>query len=241
MKTTFDSNCLLSAGHLRAAALDKLVKPQRELCELMDAFAILDIWQSLFHSSHGQLQSLVHCSNPDDPPDAIAKFARGDLGIEHTIIEPSHRVHGTKLIQQQFPGKGFSAPPLSGSYDRVELQRLISTPSDPAFWESVGNHMSARSSILSSAAAKKFGKYPECGLLVLRGSIGEFEQTLGDEVRAIKEGMLSIQNLPAFERWILAVYNTWGDSTFFSAIYSPAIGFRCLRKDWFKESYPVNI
>ena len=104
MKTTFHSNCLLSAVHLRAAALDKLVKPQRELCELMDAFAILDIWQSLFHSSHGQLQSLVHCSNPDDPPDVIAQFARGDLGIEHTIIEPSHRVHGTKLIQHQFPG-----------------------------------------------------------------------------------------------------------------------------------------
>jgi len=100
-------------------------KEANEVYHSMDA---LRAWGDRFETLYGDLDSCVHHSNPDDPPDLTFHFSRGAVGVEHTRLEPSHLGWANALHHRDCPDQCITVPSITQQpRSRRELLDLMLT------------------------------------------------------------------------------------------------------------------
>lgn len=127
-----------------------------ELNELMHALEFAHIWKDQLMESYGGLNAVTHLSNPDDPPDVVFHFERGDLPIEVTSGDPGHLHKARHLHSECGPNRAISVPPLSAkSTNRDDLLNSMFLVSN---WESITDRDEARANWLLKSIERKMDK-----------------------------------------------------------------------------------
>ncbi|NBZ95360.1 MAG: hypothetical protein EBR40_02845 [Proteobacteria bacterium] len=199
---------------------------KKEIEEFRDAFDFLKIWREDLQSEFGALHSITHLSNPDDPPDVIAHFEKGDLNIEITSLEPFH-IHQSEPLKGQFAQTGLRLLPISSPpRSRVEAEQMMTPIGDPQLWENVSDRCDARKeTIISRVMAKLENRGVRAlkeGLILLTGDL------MGDpnEERALRSAFEELSAHPLAAGWEIGTVHQWNDSSFYSTLYSSRDGFR---------------
>lgn len=201
--------------------------PAKECRELSDAFQFLLIWQHYFQSNHGELNSLSHLSNPDDPPDVIAHFADRSVAIEITTIDPSHMRQSDDLHDKVGQGSGRTEIPLSVKpRNRQEALDMMYVPGLSP-WENVDDRNQVWFNSIYERVAKKMSipRFREIspGIILMPGQI---EGSYGED-RAVELAFNAIRTtISESEGWTLAICNMWNHLHYFSAIDAPESGFQ---------------
>lgn len=195
---------------------------RKELTELYDTFDTLQIWQELFRSKFGELESITHHSNPDDPPDATAQFSQGTLQVEHTIIEPPHVMQADDIDRKIGSGRGRSCVPISGQYSKKQLEEIMYTPGHSQAWEGASASLHTRFEIIVSAIRKKIEKHPPGGLLVLSAEMMGYPW----ETEMLDHAFCCSSRLVGSEKWMIAFKFRWNSAEYFSAIHFNEIGLK---------------
>lgn len=229
MKTKFDVTFNTTIADLECMGRHSLSNIKKELPELVESFDVLKTWEAEFEHRFGSLHQLIHHSNPDDPPDVVAHFEQGILGIEHTEIEPTHVKQGEAVHRKERGSKGHCEMPLSGSgtYTSNDIKEIMWGRADPRGWEEVGVHFQTRCDLITSAIQKKICKYPVGGLLVMKGSLGGWPNEFEDELNVIDHAFGVATSMPGISKWIVAVHKRWSAQKVFSVIWIPGLGYKC--------------
>jgi hypothetical protein len=195
--------------------------------ELWSAFRFLTIWSRHYREVYGELEALSHLSNPDDPPDVIARFVKETVAIEITGIDPAHIRQSDALHNSISHGCGrreipLSRPPVSKS----EAIEMMYGPGRDC-WESAVDRNKVWFTSIVQAVEKKIAKLSALrtapGIVLLTG------KTDGDlgEARAIEQAFATVRSkIPQAKKWTLATLSLWSQSPCFSAIDVPGLGFR---------------
>jgi hypothetical protein len=114
----------------------------KEALEVYYGFHALKAWRSEFEETNGGLQSMLHHSNPDDPPDLVFQFSDRELCAELTVIEPHPYGQARALQREKFPNEPVTIPPLSGTYEsKQDIEKVMfSKNMTPDKWETVADH-----------------------------------------------------------------------------------------------------
>ncbi len=197
--------------------------------EYCAAIHFFTIWPDIFDDVHGKLNAISQCTNPDDPPDIVAHFERGDILMEVTDIDPGHIHQNNKLHRQMGGNAGRNKIPISKRPKNAdEAMAIMYTPGHPDAWENLTDRTVARADALLGQAKKKFTN-PRIlaltpGILLFTGNIcgDQFDRPL------IEAGFQAIhQTIPASRPWILAMCHRWNSSGgYYSAFLHPSLGFQ---------------
>jgi hypothetical protein len=201
----------------------------KEMEELRDAFDFLHIWQDYLRSLYGELESVTHLSNPDDPPDVIAYFERGELNIELTSLEPDH-IHQSEQLKGQFSATGHTVLPISYKpSSRAEAETIMATPGHQQAWENVSDRCFTRKEIIMSRVLAKLQNSGvqalAPGVILLTGDL------MGDpnEEVALRSAFEELALLPQASGWQFGTVHHWNDSSFYSTLYRVRDGFRVMK------------
>jgi len=221
MKRQFQASFAMSLEQLWKDACTTLPE-QKEANELYDTFDTLQIWQEVFRPKFGELESITHHSNPDDPPDATAQFTQGTLQVEHTIIEPPHVMQAEDIHRKIGKGRARSGVPTSGQFSKKQLEEIMYVPGHPLAWEGSNACLDTRYGIVVSAIQKKIEKHPPGGLLILGAEM------MGSrwEADMLDQAFRYCSTLAGAERWIVAFKYRWNCQEYFSVIRSNEIGMK---------------
>lgn len=202
------------------------VPGKKEIEEFRDAFDFLQIWREDLHSEYGALHSVTHLSNPDDPPDVIAHFERGELNIEITSLEPFH-IHQSEPLKGQFAQTGLTLLPISSPpRSRAEAEQMMAPFGHPQTWENVSDRCHARKeTIISRVIAKLENSGVQAlkqGLILLTGDL------MGDpnEEKALRSAFEELSAHPLAAGWDIGTVHQWNDSSFYSTLYQKGSGFQ---------------
>jgi hypothetical protein len=223
------SPILASFDTTRESFWDKVltcVPGKKEIEEFRDAFDFLKIWRESLQSEFGKLHSVTHLSNPDDPPDVIAHFEKGDLNIEITSLEPFH-IHQCEPLKGQFAQRGLTLLPISSPpRSRAEAEQMMDPFGHPQAWENVSDRCDSRKeTIISRVMAKLENRGVRAlkqGLILLTGDLmGDLNEEL-----AIRNAFEELSAHPLAAGWDIGTVHQWSHSSFYSALYSSRDGFR---------------
>lgn len=230
MKTLFPASFTTSLDDFWRAVCLKL-RHNKEVTEIHETLDVLQVWQGLFTQKYGELQSLVHYSNPDDPPDVLAKFSLYDLEIEHTEIEPAHVKQADAIHKREANGAGRNAMPISGCYSPAKQKEIMWTPCHPNAWENQDANLHARFDLMISTIQTKICKHPPGGLLILKADVGCFPAGFDGEIEMIKHAVSCFLRFQDSDKWMVAVHNRWNSCEFFSVLFTSRTGLMMQRKD----------
>ena len=159
----------LSANDMKNGAL--------EVYHCLDA---LRIWDDVFRPMYGELLSLMHRFDGDDPPDVDAVFEHGIVSMEHTCIEPENRRKAQTLIS---PDQISLVIPAA---NKVKSAKGILKASNP-WGQSVFNDAIAEAyanfNIITNAIRKKMGQCPKGTVIVLESHSGLNDEWMVEPVR----------------------------------------------------------
>jgi hypothetical protein len=195
--------------------------------ELWSAFRFLTAWRKHYRKVYGELEALSHLSNPDDPPDVVAHFTKEKVAIEITGIDPTHIRQSDALHGSIGHGCGRREIPLSRRPEsKSEANEMMYSPGGNC-WESVVDRNQVWFDSIVQAVEKKMTKLAILrtapGIILLTGKI---DGDLG-ETRAIEQAFAEVRSkIPEAEKWTLATLSLWTQSSCFSAIDVPGVGFR---------------
>jgi len=194
--------------------------------ELLEAFNFLTVWPEYLRSRYGELNSLTHLSNPDDPPDVIAHFSKCSVNIEITSIEPPHIMQSERL-HNQLGGGARSEMPLSRiPANTQDAKEIMYIPGNQKAWELVADRCDVRYKMIVERGRRKFSnpkiKTLSSGILLFHG------ETFGDkfEHQAIEKAFKALQQIPVCRGWIIALIHRWNSLAYYTAIHSDDVGFR---------------
>lgn len=208
---------------------------KKEMEELRDAFDFLLIWQDYLRPLYGGLQSVTHLSNPDDPPDVIAYFERGELNIELTSLETDH-IHQSEPLKEQFSATGHTVLPISYKpSSRAEAETIMATPGHHQAWENVSDRCSTRKEII---IARVLAKLQNSGVQALAtGVILLTGDLMGDpnEELALSSAFEELSTHPQAAGWEIGTVHQWNCCSYYSVLYSKHSGFQTQKRN------PYNI
>ena len=93
--------------------------------EVFQCLDMIQIWQSWFTETFGQIVEIRHRSGPDDPPDLELIFADGRIvGMEHTRLQPPHLGQADALMRKSRKG-GFIPSISSPPKDFGEMKEIV--------------------------------------------------------------------------------------------------------------------
>jgi len=204
----------------------KTLAGSKEMHEVRDVFSFLTIWREYLNSVFGELHSLTHLSNPDDPPDVIAHFHNGDLNIEITSLEPNH-IHQSERLERQHLDKCRTSIPISyRPHNGAEALEIMLNPGHPLGWEGVSERCAVRNETLVSRALSKL-ENPAVqalnpGVILLTGNL------MGDphEEQALLTAFQEVAALPSAVGWQFGTVYQWNCSSFYSTVYSAQSGLQ---------------
>lgn len=205
------------------------LKGTKEVHEMRDAFYFLTAWKAYLQSLYGELYSITHLSNPDDPPDVIAHFTKVDLNIEITSLEPNH-IHQSEPLVDLHSNKFRTSIPISYiPRNRSEAEEIILTPGHPNAWENVADRAAVRYETVVCRIKAKL-ENPRLlklmpGVILLTGSL------MGDpfEEQALKEAFQEIRKTPQSEGWTLATIYQWNHCSYYFTLDGAESGFQSIR------------
>ncbi|MBX3740381.1 MAG: hypothetical protein KF712_05280 [Akkermansiaceae bacterium] len=189
--------------------------------EFQKAQEFLDLWKIFFHHNYGNLLGISHLSNPDDPPDIIAHFEKGEIPIEITSITPRHifqsdAMHGKSgrnIARQDIP---VSKKPKDAQEAREWMY------GQGGNWESLNDSNRVWHDEIISSVTRKLSNpsnlKQENGILLLVTNrlFGHF-----NEEEMVKIAMkTSLDRLPEEHNWMIAIHNQWNSSQCFSVLTS---------------------
>jgi hypothetical protein len=184
----------------------------KEGLEVYYGFHALKAWRWEFEETNGRLESMVHHSNPDDPPDLVFQFSEQSLSAELTAIEPHPYGQARALRREKFPNQLTTIPPLSGRYESkrdIELV-MFSKHMTPDKWETVAEHEDTLFTLIEQRIARKIEKLNarslDIDLLILDGSRLFFDSallSLGDHLCAIRKD----RRLPISDKALLLIHS----------------------------------
>jgi hypothetical protein len=193
----------------------------KEGLEVYFGFHALKAWRSEFEETNGRLESIVHHSNPDDPPDLVFQFANRDLSAELTAIEPHPYGQARALRREKFPNQLTTIPPLSRRYEsKHEIEQVMfSKHMTPEKWETVAEHQDALFASVEQQITGKIAKLNarslEVDLLILDGRHLFFDSavlSLADHLCAIRKG----RRLPISDKTLLVLHSQSNPAQFCS-------------------------
>lgn len=194
----------------------------KEIHEVRDAFQFLLIWQDYLRYSYGELSTILHHSNPDDPPDVVAHFENGDLSIEITDIQPPHIHQSEDLDNKVGQGRARFEVPLSNPPSSREeaINSMYLPGGGPP--EEVGERnkvwfKSILERVTSKLTSPTMEEVPP-GIILLTGSL---YGSLGEE-EAVRQAFTEVRrSVPEAANWTLATCHQWNPFEFFSALSTP--------------------
>lgn len=206
---------------------------RKGLSEAVQVIRFLSIWKDHFQSRFGSLKGTSHLSNPDDPPDALAHFERGEFPIEVCSITPPHVKQSDALHRKEGGNRGRYDIPISKKpRNAEEAKNWMYGPAGADIFESVPDAIETVHRSIVDAAKKKFGMASiarlQTGLLLLPG-----DRLFGycGEEEAVRAALGAIRReLPTANDWTIAVHHQWNDRECFSAIDAPSSGFELKRE-----------
>lgn len=219
MKTPFPVSFATTLADFNQAVCELKSK---EVTEIYEAFDVLRVWQDHLRPNYGELQSLVHFSNPDDPPDVLAQFSSGELSIEHTEIEPPHIKQSDVIHRDERDWAWKNSMPLSGQYTSAQQREIMWTPGHSGVWETHEANLKTRCRLIVSAIEKKMVKFPPGGMLILKGNVGCDQDPFGWELEMIKQAFNHVRQANEASKWVFVIHNRQPPFQLFSALSSPS-------------------
>lgn len=207
----------------------------KESLELRDAFDFLHIWQDYLRPLYGELHSVTHFSNPDDPPDVIAHFERGELNIELTSLEPDH-IHQSEQLKGQFAETGHMLLPISTPpRSRADAVNMMSPFGHPQAWENVSDRCDARKEIIMS---RVLAKLQNAGVQALAPGVilltGDLMGNSHEEL-ALRSAFEELSTHPQATGWEIGIVHQWNCCSYYSVLYSKHSRFQTQKRN------PYNI
>jgi len=142
--------------------------------EVVESFSAIQVWRSWLGDRYGELKELRHRSNPDDPPDIDLVFEKGQLGLEHTALEPPPLGHAEAIAKEINPGGGRAIPSIARQWARPELESM-------AFWQNGSDsfmsddYSAALESLVSSIRKKLKDQLSRIICVIDKASVGIME------------------------------------------------------------------
>jgi hypothetical protein len=187
--------------------------------ELLMAFDYLLLWQDRFREKYGELVSVSHLSNPDDPPDVIAHFEGAELAIELTTGDPSHLPQSDALYNRIGNNRARTQVPFTinpGNAEEAEDMMFI-----PGYapWEPVADRNTERARLIIERARAKFElpgvqKFSEAIVLLNSGEFGaQFDAT------GVFQGIQHVKSeLSSHTGWMIGYISRNNDWDYFTAL-----------------------
>jgi hypothetical protein len=141
----------------KAAGLQK-----QSRLEVVQCWDMIQIWQTWISEKFGQITTVRHRSQPDDPPDLELLFSDRIVGMEHTRLQPKHLGQAAALMRKSGQG-GFipsiSCPPKN--FD--EMKRIVAGVKYP--WSNVTDDWCAVFDLLAITLREKMRGLPSGGII----------------------------------------------------------------------------
>jgi len=137
----------------------------------LEAYHCLDalrIWDDAFRPQYGELLSLTHRFDGDDPPDVDAVFECGTVAMEHTCIEPENRRKAHALIPDQMR----RVIPAANRVKSVKGILKASNPLAHDIFTKVIPEAEANFDLIANALQVKMKKCPNGAIIVLESHSG---------------------------------------------------------------------
>ena len=109
LSITFETSLQEALATARTAGIDK--KGRTEVVECLD---MAQVWREWFSARFGELLSVRHRSNPDDPPDIELIFHEKCMAVEHTRLQPYPLGWAEDIATEIDPSRCILIPPMSG-------------------------------------------------------------------------------------------------------------------------------
>jgi hypothetical protein len=119
LSITFETNLQDALDAAKAAGIRR--KGRNEVVECLD---MAQVWREWFSLRFGELLSVRHRSNPDDPPDIELIFPEKCIAVEHTRLQLLG--WADDIAKEIDPSRCIAIPPVSGPHrNRSELRNLM--------------------------------------------------------------------------------------------------------------------
>jgi len=175
-------------------------KEANEVYHSMDA---LRAWKERFEALYGDLESCVHHSNPDDPPDLTFHFSRLSVGVEHTRLEPSHLGWTNALHHGECSDQCVAIPSITQRpRSRKELMDLMLIPGSDS--TDLVTDMNEWLRYLIELIRKKIEHRPE-GVLVIQDVSVLYESQLRPLAEAVHALLSPHPNL--IQNWTILLHS----------------------------------